>query len=92
MSIEVTFRIVPMKSPRSTEVVASLAEVLHGAIGLEAGSPVWESIEPKLLAGVGVRVRISAEQFARFILRRRAAGNEAISRLKWLDAVEGEEG
>lgn len=88
MLYEVTFRIVPPKSPKSTETVAALVEVVRAAVGLPAESPAWAGVESKLRAGVAVRVRIGAEQFVRFFMRRRSAGTDAVHRLKWSDAIE----
>lgn len=91
MLYEVTFRIVPPKSPKSTETVAALVEVVRGAVGIHPESEAWLGVESKLRAGVAVRVRIGAEEFVRFFLRRRSSGTDAVHRLKWSDAVEIEE-
>lgn len=64
-----------------------LADVLMGALRITDRN-IAENTRTALLHNAAVRMRLPGDTFARFFVARRAAGDEAISKLRWEDAVE----
>jgi hypothetical protein len=98
VAYEVTFRIdrptpgltdeIPTAAARD-EFVRRCADVVRRAAGLPKSDASWaKALEPNLVAGHAVRVRLSERQFLSFFLLRRAVGGAVAHRLKWEDPRE----
>lgn len=98
MKINARIKITPPKSPDSAAVIAALEGIVRTAAGFD-GAPldIWdEHVGRKLRAGVPVDLAFEPEEFARFILLRRAAqkgtdvlkAGDSYKRLTW-QPIEG---